>query len=111
MDNIIDYSDFSKLELKVGQVIEAEEVPDADKLIRLLVDLGDEKRQIVAGIKSNYTPESLMNRKIAMVCNLKPRKIRGHMSQGMLLAASNIDHSEISILTPDKDIANGSIIK
>lgn len=111
MDNLIDYTDFSKIKLKVGQIIEAEEVPKTDKLVRLTIDLNDEKRQIVAGIKSNYKPEDLIDKKIAVVCNLKPRSIRGYESQGMLLAASNDDHSEISILTVDKDIPNGSIIK
>lgn len=111
MENFIEYSEFSKLVLKVGQVVEAEDVPKTDKLIRMTIDLGDETRQIVAGIKESYNPADLLNKKIAVVYNLKPRSIKGLKSEGMLLAASTKDHSTISILTVDKDIPNGSLIK
>ncbi len=110
-ENVAEYSDFAKLVLKVGQVIEAEEVPETDRLIRMVVDLGDEKRQIVAGIRGSYEPESMLNKKIAVVYNLKPRKIRGLLSQGMLLAASTSDHGSISVLTVDREIPNGSLIR
>ncbi len=111
MENNIEYADFAKIDLKVGQVIEAEDVPETDKLIRMKVDLGNETRQIVAGIKGSYMPEDLLNKKIAVVYNLKPRTIRGLLSEGMLLAASTADHGVISVLTVDKDIPNGSHIK
>ena len=80
--------DFVKVELRVAQVKVAERVKGADKLLRLEVDLGDHTRQIVAGIAEAYTPESLIGRKIVIVANLQPRKLRGLESNGMLLAAS-----------------------
>ena len=111
MENCIEYSDFIKIELRVAQIIEAEAVEGTDKLVRLVVDLGNEKRQIIAGIRTQYRAEDLLHKKIAMVYNLKPRTLRGLDSEGMLLAASNEDHSVISLLTVDKDIPNGSRIR
>jgi methionyl-tRNA synthetase len=80
--------DFVKVELRVAQVKFAEKVKGADKLLRLEVDLGDHTRQIVAGIAEAYSPESLIGRKIVVVANLQPRKLKGLVSDGMLLAAS-----------------------
>jgi methionyl-tRNA synthetase len=84
----ITIDDFSKVDLRVAQILVAERVPKADKLLRLEVDLGDEKRQILAGIAQYYEPEKLIGRKIVIVANLAPRKMRGLESNGMLLAAS-----------------------
>ena len=84
----ISIEDFSKVELRVAQILVAERVPKADKLLRLEVDLGYEKRQILAGIAQHYEPEKLIGRKIVIVANLAPRKMRGLESNGMLLAAS-----------------------
>ena len=84
----ITIDDFSKVELRVAQILVAERVPKADKLLRLEVDLGYEKRQILAGIAEYYEPEKLIGRKIVIVANLAPRKMRGLESNGMLLAAS-----------------------
>jgi len=84
----ISIDDFSKIELRVGQVKVAERVPKADKLLRLEVDLGTETRQILAGIAEAYTPESLIGRKVVIVANLAPRKLRGLESNGMIVAAS-----------------------
>jgi methionyl-tRNA synthetase len=84
----ITIDDFAKVELRVAQVLVAERVPKADKLLRLEVDLGYEKRQILAGIAQHYEPEKLIGRKIVIVANLAPRKMRGLESNGMLLAAS-----------------------
>jgi methionyl-tRNA synthetase len=84
----ISIDDFSKVELRVAQVLVAERVPKADKLLRLEIDLGYEKRQILAGIAQHYEPEKLIGRKIVVVANLAPRKMRGLESNGMLLAAS-----------------------
>jgi methionyl-tRNA synthetase len=86
--NHISIDDFAKVELRVAQVLVAERVPKADKLLRLEVDLGYEKRQILAGIAQYYEPEKLIGRKIVIVANLAPRKMRGLESNGMLLAAS-----------------------
>ena len=84
----ITIDDFAKVELRVAQIKVAERVPKADKLLRLEVDLGYEQRQILAGIAEHYTPESLIGRKIVIIANLAPRKMRGLDSNGMLLAAS-----------------------
>jgi len=85
---VISIDDVMKLDLRVAQILVAERVPKADKLLRLEVDLGYEKRQILAGIAQYYEPEKLVGRKIVIVANLAPRKMRGLESNGMLLAAS-----------------------
>lgn len=87
-DGKITIDDFAKVELRVAQVKVAERVKGADKLLRLEVDLGTETRQILAGIAETYAPETLIGRKIVIVANLAPRKLRGLESNGMLLAAS-----------------------
>lgn len=104
----ITFDDFAKIKLRVGRVLEASEHPNADKLLVLKVDLGDEQRQIVAGLKAFYDPESLVGKNLIIVANLAPRKMRGLESQGMLLAASTDDHSQVIIVTTDTDIAPGS---
>ena len=87
-DGRISIDDFAKVELRVGQVKIAEKVKGADKLLRLEVDLGTEMRQVVAGIAEAYAPESLIGRKVVIVANLAPRKLRGLESNGMIVAAS-----------------------
>ena len=87
-DGKITIDDFAKVELRVALVKVAEKVPNADKLLRLEVDLGTEVRQIVAGIAEAYAPESLIGRKVVIVANLAPRKLRGLESNGMIVAAS-----------------------
>ena len=94
-DNKIAIEDFTKIELRVAQILVAERVPKADKLLRLEVDLGYEQRQILAGIAEHYAPESLIGRKIVIVANLAPRKMRGLESNGMLLAASLPDGAPV----------------
>lgn len=108
-DNLIDISDFAAIDLRVAEILEAEKVEGADKLLKLQVSLGEEKRQIVAGIALAYKPESLIGKKIAVVANLKPVKLRGVESHGMLLAAST--EETVSILTPLKDVPAGTKIK
>ena len=108
MDNIT-FDDFMKLDLRVAEIKACEDVPGADKLYKLIIDLGEE-RTIVAGIKHNYTKEELIGKKIAVVVNLEPRKLRGIESHGMLLAASTEDKSSVVLLTLDRDITNGSKI-
>ncbi|ABP65833.1 methionyl-tRNA synthetase [Caldicellulosiruptor saccharolyticus DSM 8903] len=105
----ISIEDFSKIELKVAKILEAEKIEGADKLLKLIVDLGDEKRQIVAGIAKHYSPDQLIGKKIVVVANLKPAKLRGVESQGMLLAASIDD--ELCLITPEKDIKEGARVK
>lgn len=104
----IPYDDFQKVKLRVGKIIEAADHPNADKLLLLQVDLGDEKRQIVAGLKGHYLPDELVGKSIIVCTNLAPRMMRGQQSQGMLLAASNEDHSKVIVLTTEKDIEPGS---
>jgi len=94
----------------VGKVTEVQPHPNADKLLILQVDLGDETRQLCAGLRGYYQPEELVGKNIVVVANLPPRKMRGMESQGMLLAASTPDHSQVILLTTDKDIAPGSAV-
>jgi methionyl-tRNA synthetase len=91
----ISIDDFLKVELRVGQVKSAEKVAGADKLLKVMVDLGDEVRQIVAGIATVYLPDQLVGRKVVVVCNLEPRKLRGVESNGMIVAASHPDGSPV----------------
>ena len=93
----IKYEDFAKLDLRVGKVLEATIHPDADKLLVLQVDLGTEKRQIVAGIKKYYSPEQLVGKWIVVVANLEPRDLRGVTSHGMLLAAKDTAAPELGL--------------
>lgn len=105
---LIDYEDFAKLDLRVAKIIDAEKVPKSKKLIKLRISLGDEERTIVGGIALHYTPEELIGKKIIVIKNLKPRKLMGITSQGMLLAASNDE--EFSLLSLDRDVKEGSKI-
>ncbi|MCW9054821.1 MAG: methionine--tRNA ligase subunit beta [Candidatus Pacebacteria bacterium] len=105
---MISFDDFKKVEIRLGKVISAERVPETDKLIRLEVDLGDEKRQIVSGIAEYTTPEDLVGRTFPFVTNLEPRIIKGLESNGMILAASN--DAGFSFLEPSSAIAPGTRI-
>lgn len=105
--NIVSIDDVFKLDLRVAEILEAEEVPKSKKLIKLQVRVGEEKRQILAGIKLHYSPEELVGKKIVIVNNLKPAKLMGMESQGMLLAASNADKSELSLIGFDKEVESG----
>jgi methionyl-tRNA synthetase len=105
----ISYEDFKKLDLRVAKILEAERVENSEKLIKLQIDLGEEKRQIIAGIGQFYNPEDLINKQIVLVCNLEPKALMGLESKGMLLAASNED--QISLLIPDQEIPAGSVVK
>ena len=101
--------DFRKLEFKVAQIKEVVEHPNADKLFVMKVDTGTEVRQVVAGIRRSYTPEQLVGKRVVLVANLDPALIRGVESQGMLLAAS--DEVGVSVLSPDRDVVVGSMVK
>src|SRR5207237_1582131 len=88
-EGLSEITDVAEIDLRVGEVRSAERIPKADKLLLITVDIGEEKpRQILAGIAQYYEPEKLIGRKIVVVANLKPRKLRGYESQGMMLAAS-----------------------
>ncbi|NBD22713.1 methionine--tRNA ligase [Paenibacillus glycinis] len=105
----IGIDDFVKVELRVAQVLAAEPIPKADKLLKLQLDLGFEQRQVVSGIAKFYKPEELVGRKVICVVNLKPVKLRGEMSQGMILAASHGD--QLTLATVPDDMPNGAIVK
>ena len=98
---LIEYDDFAKMELRVGEVIACEEVPNSKKLLKETVKIGNEVRTILSGIKKWYKPEDMVGKKVMVICNLAPRKIAGFESQGMLLCAESAD-GEISLMTPDK---------
>ena len=108
-DNLISFDQFQELDLRVAEVIAAEKVPNADRLLRLQVDLGSEKRQVVAGIAAHYTPEDLIGKQIILVANLQPAKIRGIESQGMLLAAEG--GKELAVVTLEKDMPLGAQVR
>ncbi len=112
---MIPFDDFIKLDLRVATIKHAELHPNADRLLKIQLDDGTEEgRQVCAGIKAWYDPESLIGRQVIIVANLEPRKIRGEMSQGMILAASDAAASEddrsVVILTMDKPVKSGSIV-
>lgn len=106
---LIDYEDFAKLDLRVAQVLSCEKVEKADKLLKLEVQVGEERRTIVAGVAKYYTPEQMVGRKIVIVANLKPAKLRGIESQGMLLAASGDDMLEV--ITLQSEVPAGGKVK
>jgi methionyl-tRNA synthetase len=108
--NEITIDEFARVDLRVGTIRKAEPHPNADRLVVLSVDLGEpEARQLVAGIRAAYPPEMLVGRQVVVVANLKPAKLRGVESRGMILAAS--DASGLGLLAPDKPIAPGSRVK
>jgi len=109
-DNKISIDDFAKIDLRVGVVKVAERVPKADKLLRLEIDIGTEVRQVLAGIAEAYAPESLIGRKVVMVANLAPRKLRGMESNGMIVAAS-LDGGKPVLASFLEDVPVGARLK
>ena len=107
-DNLITFDDFKKLDLRVATILEAEKVEGADRLLRLQITIGDEQRQIVAGVAEFYSPEDLVGRQIVVVANLQPATIRGVKSQGMLLAAAAGEG--LALLRPDPSVPPGSSV-
>jgi methionyl-tRNA synthetase len=106
---VISIEQFRELELKVATVTAAEPHPNADRLVVLRVDLGGEERQIVAGIRAHYAPETLVGRQVVVVANLEPAKLRGVESQGMLLAASSGDR--VVLVRPDDVVPAGAVVR
>ena len=107
--NTIEFDDFTKIDLRVGTVIEAEKVPKSDKLLKLQIDTGLDKRTILSGISKYYSPEEILNKKVMVLINLKPRKMMGFESQGMLLLADDGD-GNLSLMQPDSNISDGSVV-
>lgn len=106
----ITIEDFMKVELRVARVLEAEPIEGSDKLLKMQLDVDGERRQVVGGIKANYTPEDLIGRQVVMVFNLKPAKLRGVESQGMLLAAVDAEGGAI-LLQPDRETPEGAKVR
>src|SRR5688500_293563 len=102
------YDDFVKVQLRVATVLEAKPAPKGDRLLVLQVDLGDEKRQILAGIRQHVAPEQLVGRQVVVVANLAPRSMMGLTSQGMLLAATDPATGKVVVLSPTEQVAPGS---
>ncbi|MCX7984762.1 MAG: methionine--tRNA ligase [Bacteroidetes bacterium] len=106
----ITIDDFKKIDLRVGKVLSAERLPKSEKLLKVLVDLGVEQRQLIAGIAQYYTPDQLVGKSVVVVANLKPTKLMGHESRGMLLAATDHDGT-LALVTLERDITPGSSVK
>lgn len=108
---MITYDDFKKVEIRIGKIVAAEKVPDADKLLKLSVEFGTEVRQVISGIAEYYPdPGALLETLHPFVVNLEPRVIRGFTSEAMILAAAN-DEGAFSLLSPDSDIPPGTGIR
>lgn len=105
----ITYEDFQKLEIVIGTIVEAEKIPDADKLLKLIIDIGSEKRQIVSGIAGWYTTEELIGKQIPVLINLEPRKFKRVESQGMILAATFEDSAVL--MSPIRPVESGSKVR
>ena len=105
----VSYEDWKRLNLKVGVIEEVKDHPDADKLYLLKVNAGSEEKNLVAGIKKDYTKKELIGKKIIVFCNLEPAELRGVKSDGMLLAA--VKHGKVVLISPEKDIEVGSKIE
>jgi methionine--tRNA ligase beta chain len=111
IEGIAEFSDWEKIDLRVAEIINAEDIENADKLWKLTLDAGElGERIICAGIKAFYSKKELIGKKIIYFSNLKARKLKGIESQGMLLAASTENHEKVVLISPEKDIVNGSRI-
>ena len=105
--DLIQFEDFEKVQLVVAKVLKCEKVPKADKLLMSTLKVGDTERVVVSGIAKFYTPEEMVGKKVVLLANLAPRRIRGVESHGMLLCAANADDSKLSLLTVDSDMEDG----
>jgi methionyl-tRNA synthetase len=106
----IEFDDFAKIDLRIAKIVKAEHVEGADKLLKLTLDIGDETRQVFAGIKSAYAPEDLQGKLTVVVVNLKPRKMKFGMSEGMVLAAGP-GGKDLWVLHPDEGAVAGMRVK
>jgi methionyl-tRNA synthetase len=106
MKEEISFDDFTKMDIRVGEILTAEKVKKADKLLHLTVDTGIDVRNVVSGIAEHYTPEEVIGKKVSVLMNLAPRKIRGIESQGMILMAED-EEGELAFVSPTKEINPG----
>ena len=106
---MITLEDFKKLDIRVGKVISAEKVPDSDNLIKLVFDMGNHERQVVAGIAGSYNAEDLIGKEMPVLVNLEPRNLKGYESNGMILAV-DVDGRPV-LLYPEKEVPPGSIVR
>ena len=102
----ITIEDFIKIDLRIGKILHAEEVEDSRKMLKLDIDIGEEKRTIYAGVKKSYAPDDLINKLVVVIVNLLPREMKFGTSDGMMLATQN--DGEIVVLQPEKDVMPGS---
>jgi len=107
---MISLEEFNRIELRVGEVLAAEPVPDSDRLLRLTVDLGGDRRTLVGGLARSYQPEELRGLKVVVVANLTPARIRGIESQGMLLGVGCEEANAVALLTVNRSVANGAVV-
>ena len=109
MKEIIEYDDFAKLDMRAGTIVSCEKVENAEKLYKIAVDVGEtQNRQIVSSLVDYYTAKELVGKRIIVLVNLKPRKMRGIESQGMLLCSESEDGTTCVLLKPEKDVAPGT---
>jgi methionyl-tRNA synthetase len=107
----ISFEEWKKIELKVGKIVEVEDIPNTDKLYKLKIDVGEKKLEVVAGIKKYYKKEELKDKLCIVFVNLKPAVIKGIKSEGMILAAVNKEKDEVCLIQPEKQIEIGSNVE
>ncbi len=105
----IEYDDFMKMQFQVGEIISCEAVPKSKKLLCSQVRIGSQVKQIVSGIRKHYSPEEMVGKKVMVLVNLKPAKLAGVLSEGMLLCAENAE-GELALVAPEKDMPSGAEI-
>ncbi len=110
MPDSLSFEEWQKVEIRIAEILSAEKVPGADKLLKLEVDLGDQKRQLIAGIAEQYEPQDIVGKKIPMLVNLEPKRIRGIESQGMILAATDGNGKPV-LMYLDRDVPVGSKVR
>ena len=108
---MISMQEFKRLDLRVGQINQAEPIRGARRLLKVQVDLGGEQRTLVAGLAANYTPEQLIGLKVIVVANMEPATICGVLSQGMMLGTGCSDGQDIALLTTSKEVSNGTPVE
>jgi methionyl-tRNA synthetase len=108
-EKIISYEAFSEMKMIIATILEAEKVPGADKLLRLTLDDGKEKRTVVSGIAQHYTPQEIIGKQVLLLANLAPRKLKGIESRGMILMAES--DGKLIFVSPESNVKNGSVVK